>query len=84
MKNTPHLKEAIIEVVDNQLKSNDPPETRQTYDRLIKEGFSENKTKELIGCVVTSEIFGVLKKQETFDLSRFVSALDNLPTIPEE
>ena len=84
MKNTPHLKEAIIEVVDNQLKSNDPPETRQTYDRLIKEGFSENKTKELIGCVVTSEIFGVLKKQEIFDLSRFVSALDNLPTIPEE
>ncbi|MFV9644290.1 MAG: hypothetical protein ACNYWU_00570 [Desulfobacterales bacterium] len=82
MKTNLHLKNAIMEVVDNQLKSNDPPETRQTYDRLISEGYSKKEAKELIGCVVTSEIFDVLKKQEHFNLSRFVSALNKLPTVP--
>ncbi len=77
------LKEAIMEVVDNQLNANDPPETRLTYDRLIKEGHSENRAKELIGCVVTSEIFDVLEKQESFNLTRFISALNELPKIPE-
>jgi len=60
MKTNLHLKNTIMEVVDNQLKSNDPPETRQTYDRLISEGYSEKEAKELIGCVVTSEFFDVL------------------------
>lgn len=71
-----------MEVVDNQLKSNDPPEIRQTYDRLISEGYSKKEAKELIGCVVTSEIFDVLKKQKHFNLLRFVSAINKLPTVP--
>ena len=84
MKSNPNLKESILEVVDNQLNSNDPPETRQTLDRLIKEGHSESKAKELIGTVVASEIFEVLKKKEPFNLSRFVAALNNLPKIPKD
>jgi hypothetical protein len=28
----PRLKAAFLEVVDNQLKANDPPETRETLD----------------------------------------------------
>ncbi len=77
------MKRAIIEVVDNQLQSNDPPETKQTFDRLIKEGYSEKESKELIGCVVTTEIFGILQSQETFDIERFICALNKLPSIPE-
>ena len=46
MKTNLHLKNAIMEVVDNQLKSNDPPETCQTYDRLISEGYSKKEAKE--------------------------------------
>ena len=60
MEENPHLKSAILEVVDNQLKANDPPETRQTFDRLISEGYSEEEAKKLIGSVVTVEIFDVL------------------------
>jgi hypothetical protein len=82
MENNPRLKSTIIEVVDNQLDSKDPPETRQTFERLKKEGHSEIEAKELIGCVVASEIFEVLKKQEAFDLKRFIIALNNLPKIP--
>jgi len=35
MDTNPHLKAAILQVVDNQILANDPPETKQTLDRLI-------------------------------------------------
>ncbi len=82
MEENPYLKSAILEVVDNQLKANDPPETRKTLKRLISEGYSEDEAKNLIGCVVTSEIFDVLKKQEPFNPERFAKALNALPEIP--
>ena len=84
MEENPYLKSAILEVVDNQLQANDPPETRQTLDRLISEGYSEVEAKKLIGCVVTSEIFDVLKKQEPFNPERFAKALNELPKLPQD
>jgi hypothetical protein len=53
IKTNPRLKVAILQVVDNQLRANDPPEIKQTLDRLISEGYSKKKAKELIGCVRT-------------------------------
>ena len=84
MEESPYLKSAVLEVVDNQLQANDPPETRQTFDRLISEGYSEEEAKELIGCAVTSEIFDVLKKQEPFNPQRFAKALNELPKLPQD
>ena len=77
-----YLKGAIIEVVENQIKSLDPPETKETYDRLLKMGNSDEKAKELIGVVVSSEIFDIMKKKEPFNKERFVKALNKLPDLP--
>lgn len=82
-QHNPRLKKAILEVVENQLSSNDPPETEQTLDRLLSEGYSESEAKEFIGAVVVSEVFEVLQAQKPFDEKRFVEALNNLPKIPE-
>ena len=84
MMSNPRLKSAILEVVDNQLRDNDPPETKQTYERLLNEGHSDSEAKRLIGCVVASEIFDVLKEGKPFNQERFVAALNRLPKIPEE
>ena len=83
MDPNPRLKSAIIEVVENQIDSNDPPETKQTLARLISEGFSIKEAKELIGSVVAAEVFEVLKNGKQFDINRYVTALNNLPEIPE-
>jgi len=80
----PHLQAAIIEVVENQLRSNDPPQTRQTFERLIAAGHTEQEAKRLIACVVSAEIFDVLNRNEPFNLDRFVKALDKLPAMPWE
>ncbi len=84
MEENLYLKSAILEVIDNQLQANDPPETRQTFDRLISEKYSEEEAKELIGCVVTSEVFDVLKKKEPFNPERFAKALNELPKLPQD
>ena len=84
MKHNKRLKSAILQVVENQIDLNDPPETKQTLDRLVSEGISEIKAKELIGSVVSAEVFEVLKKGEEFDKNRFVTALNRLPEIPGE
>ena len=78
----PHLQSAIMKVVENQLRSNDPPQTRQTFERLIAAGHAEQEAKRLIACVVSAEIFDVLKKNEPFNLDRFVKGLNKLPTMP--
>jgi len=81
-KTNPQLRAAILEVVDNQLRNLDPPETKQTYDRLRAEGISDEEAKRLIGCVVASEIFEVLKQGQPFDPTRYASALTRLPKMP--
>ena len=45
-KKSPLLKSAILKVVENQLRNSDPPETKTTYDRLIKEGHSNSEARE--------------------------------------
>ena len=51
------LKKLILEVVDNQLRENDPPVTRESYNRLIDAGYSVSEAKEKIGAVVIEEIY---------------------------
>ncbi len=57
----PHLKAAILEVVENQLRGGDPLETRQTLERLVAAGYSRQEAVEMIGSVVVSEIWHILR-----------------------
>ena len=72
----------IMEVVENQIRDNAPPQTAQTFKRLMAAGHSAKEAKRLIGCVVSAEIYDVLKKKEPFNLERFVKGLDNFPAMP--
>ncbi|MBM2805159.1 MAG: hypothetical protein HW419_3052, partial [Deltaproteobacteria bacterium] len=44
-KADPVLNAAIMKVVDNQLRGNDPPQTGQTFKRLMAAGHSEEEAK---------------------------------------
>ena len=83
-KSSPKLKGTILEAVNNQLKSGDPPETRQTLNRLIAEGISEKDAKIYIGQAIAIEIFNVMKQGETFNLGRYRKNLSRLPEEPSE
>ena len=54
------LKKLILEVVDNQLRENNPPVTKESYDKLIDAGYSAREAKEKIGAIVIEEIYDVM------------------------
>ena len=46
---------AILEVVENQMRDNNPPETRQTFDLLIGQGIPSEEAMRLIGWEQTTQ-----------------------------
>jgi hypothetical protein len=81
---THRLRKAILEVIHTQIRENDPPETKQALTRLQAQGFSEEETLRLIGQVVASEVFSVLKENRQYDRENYIAALNNLPRLPWE
>ena len=78
-KPNPLLKAAIFEIVDNQLRENDPPETKQTLQRLQNMGISEEDARACIARVVCFEIYDIMKRGEMFNRERYVGRLERLP-----
>ncbi len=76
------LRTAIFEVINNQIREGTPPEAKETYDRLLSEGYSKEEVMKYIGAVVSSEIFAVLKEGRTYDSESYVAALKALPRLP--
>ena len=77
-----YLHQAMMDIVDNQMREGNPPKPAQTLRRLVDEGHSEHEAKRLIAAVVAIKIYGMLKHGEEFDDARFVDALDKLPELP--
>ena len=63
-------------------RDGEPPETKQTLDRLVAEGHSQSEARRLIAAVVASEIFEVLKRKRPYDRAGYVAALQRLPKMP--
>ena len=74
----PRLKALILEVVDNQINDNDPPITRETMERLKARGYTEKKAKEMIGSVVTTYIYEIMKNGKDFDVVKYARDLKRL------
>ena len=83
-RTNPKLGALYIEVVENQLRDNNPPETRITFERLRREGYDESNSKRLIATVIAAETFWIMKTEQPFNNERFVRNLNRLPTSPQE
>ena len=78
------MHDEIIKVVENQMRLNDPPETKQTYDRLLASGISKTNTLKYLGQCVAVEIYCVMKNKELYNNERYIKNLLNLPEFPSE
>ena len=84
MKTNRIIREQIFEVIKNQIRDNNPPETKQTLDRLKKDGFSDLEARELIGMCITIELFDIMKNKKVFNEKRYIQNLQNLPAEPTD
>jgi len=73
------LKALIMDVVENQLKMDDPKCTKATLMRLKNLGYSEQKSKEMIGSVLIEEIYYILKEKTHFNEKKYCKKLSLLP-----
>lgn len=74
--------EAIIEIVENQIRDNQPPKVRETLDRLLTLGICREEAIKYISCALSVEVFGVLKNSEEFNAERYARNLGSLPEMP--
>ncbi len=78
------LGETIIEIIENQLRDNDPPEVKRTLRRLMNTGESRENAMRFIATALSVELFGVLKHKEPFNDKRYNENLKELPILPYE
>ena len=74
----PYLKATLLEVVDNQLRDNDPPETRETLERLMASGHTEQSAKERIASVVLMHVYDAMHDLKDFDGEKYKKDLAEL------
>jgi hypothetical protein len=79
----PEVNQAYLEIVENQLRDNNPPEVRVTLDRLIASGLTRNQAVYQITLAVEAEVKAVLQTMKPFDEARYLAALRALPASPE-
>ena len=72
------LKKTILEIVDNQLKSNDPPVTKHAYTRLLDAGYTSIEAKEKIGAVISEKIYDILKSGAKYNEAEYEQALNEM------
>jgi hypothetical protein len=74
----------IVEnVVEKQIQRNDPPETAETYLRLIEESFTAPEALRLISMAVQIELFRLMRFGEAFNHTRYIGNLHGLPDLPD-
>jgi hypothetical protein len=74
----PLLKNIILDVVHRQIGGNDPPETRQTLERLMAAGYARQEAIEMIGSALVEIIWELLQDRKEFDIERYRALLDEL------
>ncbi|MDD3721526.1 MAG: hypothetical protein PHW92_03425 [Lutibacter sp.] len=79
METNEKLREQIFEIIKNQLRDNDPPETKITFDRLRKQGFDDFQTRQMIGQCLAVELFNIIKFGKSYDNEQYIKNLIALP-----
>ncbi len=75
---------AIIQAVRNQICQNKPPEVRETFDRLLREGHPKDEVYRMLGCVLTTESYDLMEQGRVFDELLYAKRLRDLPKLPWE
>ncbi len=74
----PRLKALLLNVVDNQINDNKPIETKQTFTRLVRAGYTELQAKEKIAAVIAAAIYDAQMSGGPFDEAKYIKDISDL------
>jgi hypothetical protein len=79
-----NVRKALFEVIENQMKMDNPPETKETFHRLRAAGYSRKETMRLLACVLLVELNDMVRDNRLYDEATYVEKLMALPEMPWE
>ena len=82
IRDSDRARAALCEAIESQITANDPPETKETFGRLIAAGFAEEDAWRLLSAVLAIELEAILLERRPFSLDAYVKALKALPDLP--
>jgi hypothetical protein len=77
------VRDGFLSTVVHQISTNDPPETKATYERLQSQGLSEGQALQLIGIVLKKEMKQMITESRGFDNERYIALMNRLPDIED-
>ena len=77
-------REVLFEIIENQMKADNPPETKVTYHRLTAAGHSRKETMKLLACVLLVELNDMVREKRIYDEASYVKKLKALSRLPWE
>ncbi|HOT45899.1 MAG TPA: DUF1841 family protein [Spirochaetota bacterium] len=72
------LHKIIMQSIETQIRDNDPPAIKSTFDRLVSGGHDEADAKEMIASVIAEEIYLKMKENRTITEETFAARLAEL------
>jgi len=82
VRNDPILHAALMQIINRQIAENNPPETRQAFERLQGEGYSPEHARRMIGLLLARQMVRGLIYGTPADQEDFIESLRRLPEIP--
>jgi hypothetical protein len=84
-KDEQEMKRLRDELINGCLDSNNPPELRSAFERMLQQSYDEEYTRERINTVFTLVRLEEIVNKTPFDMERFKRLLNELPYIsPDE
>lgn len=72
------LKSQMLQAVANQIRLNDPKCVKDTFQRLVFEGYSERVAREMIAAILIEEMYLILKENRKFNEEEYEEKLNKL------
>jgi len=73
----------VEQIVEKQIRRNYPPETAETFQRLLGDSFTDTEALRLISMAVQVELFRLMRFGEAFNHARYIGNLHGLPDLPD-
>ncbi|MCB2295153.1 SEC-C domain-containing protein [Clostridium algoriphilum] len=68
----------ILEIIDKQMRDNDPKCTKEVFVKLIGIGYEQNNAKKMIAVILIEELYYIMKNEELFNEERYSNNLANM------
>lgn len=72
------VKENVLEIVDNQIRTGEPPCAAEAFEELCALGYSQEQAREELAAILMGEMYLMIDRNQEFDLRRYEEAIAEL------